>query len=80
MKAVIQRVSEASVTVENELVSEIQNGFLILLGVHQDDSKEDAEILAKKGYFPVYASGGYKKRKSAVLYPGGTAGTGSPAL
>lgn len=48
MKAVIQRVSEASVTVENELISEIQNGFLILLGVHQDDSKEDAEILAKK--------------------------------
>ncbi len=48
MKAVIQRVSEASVTVENELVSEIQNGFLILLGVHEDDSKEDAEILAKK--------------------------------
>ena len=54
MKAVIQRVSEASVTVDNELISEIQNGFLILLGVHEDDSKEDAEVLAKKSCQPAH--------------------------
>lgn len=48
MKAVIQRVSKASVTVEGKLVSEIQKGYLILLGVMEEDTKEDAEILARK--------------------------------
>lgn len=48
MKAVIQRVSKASVTVENELVSKINKGYLILLGVMDDDTEEDAEILARK--------------------------------
>lgn len=48
MKAVIQRVSKASVTVDGEVVSETGKGYLILLGVMDDDTKEDAEILAKK--------------------------------
>ena len=48
MKAVIQRVSKASVTVENELVSKIDKGYLILLGVMDDDTEEDADILARK--------------------------------
>ncbi len=48
MKAVIQRVSKASVTVENQLISKIDKGYLVLLGVMDDDTKEDAEILAKK--------------------------------
>lgn len=48
MKAVIQRVSRASVTVDGELVSQIQKGYMILLGVMDDDTREDAEILAKK--------------------------------
>ncbi len=48
MKAVIQRISKASVTVENQLISKIDKGYLILLGVMDDDTKEDAEILAKK--------------------------------
>ncbi len=48
MKAVIQRVSRASVTVDGELVSEIKKGYMILLGVMDDDTREDAEILAKK--------------------------------
>ena len=48
MKAVIQRVSHASVTVDGELISKIDKGYLILLGVMDDDTEYDAEILAKK--------------------------------
>jgi D-tyrosyl-tRNA(Tyr) deacylase len=48
LKAVIQRVSEASVTVGEEIVSAIGGGMLILLGVHRDDTEEDADILADK--------------------------------
>ncbi len=48
MKAVIQRVSRASVTVDGELISKIDKGYLILLGVMDDDTEYDAEILAKK--------------------------------
>ena len=48
MKAVIQRVSRASVTVDGELISKIGKGYLILLGVMDDDTEYDAEVLAKK--------------------------------
>ncbi len=48
MKAVVQRVSRASVTVEGELVSKINKGYLILLGVMDDDTEYDAEVLARK--------------------------------
>lgn len=48
MKAVIQRVSRASVSVDGALVSEIKKGYMILLGVMDDDTKEDAEVLARK--------------------------------
>ena len=48
MKAVIQRVSRASVTIDGELISKIGKGYMILLGVMEDDTKEDAEILARK--------------------------------
>ena len=48
MKAVIQRVSRASVTVEGELISSIKDGLLILLGVADGDTRRDAEVLADK--------------------------------
>jgi D-tyrosyl-tRNA(Tyr) deacylase len=48
MRAVIQRVSSASVTIEGEVVSEINEGVLILLGVEAADSIEDIEWLSKK--------------------------------
>lgn len=48
MKAIIQRVSTASVKVEEEIKGEIAQGFLILLGVAQGDDEREAEILAKK--------------------------------
>lgn len=48
MKAVIQRVTNASVTVEGEVVGKIGNGFLVLLGVMQDDTEKEMQLLAKK--------------------------------
>ncbi len=48
MKAVIQRVLKSSVTVDKKIVSEIGNGILILLGISNDDSKEDLLWLSKK--------------------------------
>ena len=48
MKAVIQRVQHASVTVENTVTGEIAQGFLILLGVEQDDDETEARVLADK--------------------------------
>ena len=48
MKAVIQRVKNAQVTVGNETVGKIGEGFLILLGVFESDTKAEAELLAKK--------------------------------
>ncbi len=48
MKVVIQRVSNASVTINKEIVSEISKGLLILLGVEIEDTFEDIEWLTKK--------------------------------
>lgn len=48
MRAVIQRVSEASVRVEGETVGEIGPGLVVLVGVGQSDEEEDALLLAKK--------------------------------
>ena len=48
MKAVIQRVKHSSVTVDGKLISKIDNGFMILLGVMDGDTKEDADKLVKK--------------------------------
>lgn len=48
MRVVIQRVSKASVTVESEIVGEIAEGLMILVGIENDDSNEDADWLSKK--------------------------------
>lgn len=48
MKAVIQRVSKASVEVNSSELGSISSGLLILLGITNDDSKEDIEWLTKK--------------------------------
>ena len=48
MKVVLQRVTHAQVVVEGELISKIDNGFLVLLGVENGDTKEDADVLSKK--------------------------------
>jgi D-tyrosyl-tRNA(Tyr) deacylase len=43
MRAVVQRVSCASVSVDAKIVGEIQVGFLILLGIGHEDAKEDSD-------------------------------------
>ena len=48
MRAVIQRVSEASVEINNHLIAEINKGFLILLGIEIDDTIEDVIWLSTK--------------------------------
>jgi D-tyrosyl-tRNA(Tyr) deacylase len=48
MRAVIQRVSEASVVIDEQKVAAIQQGLLVLLGVEIEDTKEDALWLANK--------------------------------
>ena len=48
MRAVVQRVSSASVTVAGELVGQIGRGFLVLLGIAVDDGQEDLIYLAQK--------------------------------
>jgi len=48
MRAVIQRVSHASVTIDNQEKSRIGNGFLILIGICNEDTEEDVDWLVKK--------------------------------
>ncbi|MDM1047006.1 D-aminoacyl-tRNA deacylase [Sphingobacterium hotanense] len=48
MRAVIQRVSHASCTVDNKITGEIEQGLLVLLGVEEGDTKADMEWLGQK--------------------------------
>ncbi|WP_175622530.1 D-aminoacyl-tRNA deacylase [Chryseobacterium schmidteae] len=48
MKAVIQRVSEASVKVDGNIVGEINTGFMLLIGIDENDEKADADWLVQK--------------------------------
>lgn len=48
MRVVIQRVSQASVTISNKVYAEIKQGYLLLVGIEEADLEEDIEWLAKK--------------------------------
>ncbi len=48
IKAVIQRVKNANCVIDGIETASIENGFIILLGVHENDTEEDAKILARK--------------------------------
>ena len=48
MRAVIQRVSNASVTIDNKIYSQIKNGLLVLVGIEDADTAEDCEWLSGK--------------------------------
>lgn len=48
MKFVIQRVTHAEVKVEQEIIGSIQNGYLVLIGIAEDDNEEIADKLVKK--------------------------------
>ena len=71
MRAVIQRVSEASVAISNEIVGEIRDGVLVLLGVARDDTSADADYLADKiTNLRIFADDGGKMNRS-LLETGG---------
>lgn len=48
MRAVVQRVTEASVTVDNECIGKVDKGFMVLLGVGKEDDETDMKYLADK--------------------------------
>ncbi len=48
MKAVIQRVSQSSVTINNSVVAQIQQGLLVLIGIEDADNQEDIKWLSSK--------------------------------
>lgn len=48
MKVVIQRVSEASVTIQHHKVADIQRGLLVLIGIVEEDTQEDINFLVQK--------------------------------
>ncbi|WP_339699365.1 D-aminoacyl-tRNA deacylase [uncultured Marixanthomonas sp.] len=48
MRTVLQRVKKASVTVEGEVVSKINQGFLVFLGIEDEDTQEDIDWLCRK--------------------------------
>ena len=48
MRAVIQRVNSASVEVEGKLISKIEKGLLVLVGIHKEDTQKDAGYIIRK--------------------------------
>ena len=48
MRAVVQRVTRARVTVADQIIGEIENGLVVLLGIARDDTKDDADYLVPK--------------------------------
>lgn len=48
MRAVLQRVSEASVKVDNNIIGQIQKGFVVLLGIGKEDNEEDIKYICEK--------------------------------
>lgn len=67
MKALIQRVSRASVAVDGEVWGEIGPGLVVLLGVAQGDEEKDAEYLAQKiAYLRIFADAASKFNRSLL--------------
>ena len=71
MRAVVQRVKESSVKVGGEIISRIDRGLLVLLGVAKEDSMSDAEYLANKiAHLRIFEDDAGKMNRS-VLDSGG---------
>jgi len=72
MRAIVQRVSRASVTVNGEVVGKIDNGLCVLLGVGQQDKEADADYLAEKISGLRIFEDGNRKMNLSVQDVGGT--------
>lgn len=67
MRALVQRVSKASVTVQGETVGEIGAGFVVLVGVSRDDDEVDADYIVNKvAHLRVFADEQGKFNRSAM--------------
>lgn len=67
MRALVQRVSRASVTVQGETVGEIGAGFVVLVGVSRDDDEADADYIVNKvAHLRVFADEQGKFNRSAM--------------
>ena len=67
MKIVIQRVKSASCTVNNEVISKINNGYLLFVGFTQNDTLKEVEYLAKKvANLRIFEDEGGKLNKSII--------------
>ena len=67
MRVVIQRVSEASVSIEGQIHTQIQHGLLILLGIENKDDSSDAEWLSKKtANFRIFSDENGQMNKSII--------------
>lgn len=72
MKALIQRVTQASVAIEGSLVGEIDRGLLVLLGVDKEDDEAKAQSLAERVLkYRVFADDDEKMNRSLVDIDGG---------
>lgn len=71
MRAVIQRVSEASVQINNQIVAEINKGFLVLLGIETDDTSKDVRWLVTKiSQLRIFSDEEEKMNKSIIEVEG----------
>ena len=67
MKIVVQRVKRASCTVNNEVISKINNGYLLFVGFTQNDTLKEVEYLAKKvANLRIFEDEGGKLNKSII--------------
>ena len=67
MKAVIQRVSQASVCIKGQIYSQIKQGLLIFLGIEHSDTEQDIEWLSKKiANLRIFADENNQMNKSVI--------------
>lgn len=72
MRAILQRVTKGSVTVEGQLVGQIDQGLVVLLGITHDDGEAEADMLAlKTAQIRIFDDGGGKMNLSVLDVGGG---------
>src|SRR3990167_3059045 len=67
MRALLQRVSRAAVSIEGALLSQIEGGLVVLLGIHSSDTEKEVELLANKAAHLRIFSDSEGKMNSSLL-------------